>query len=112
LIDSTTQAKTVLLTLTHQSIKNMPITPDFVLKHTEPTKGFLCPVSANHYGISFKSFRISNHETKTILFDTAKATEGSMEIEVDSSEPEENRYRRIRYTFPEEVLKIPRMETS
>ena len=35
-----------------------------------------------------------------------------MDIEMDPSDSDENVFRRIRYTFPAEVLNIPRMETS
>jgi len=103
--------QTIQSVIIHSS--TMQINPDFVLNSTKPTKGFLCPVSANGYGIAFQSFSISNHETKANLFHTGTANaDNSMEVEIDPSESEENMYRKIRYTFPEEVLKIPRMETS
>lgn len=86
--------------------------PELILKHTKPTEGFLCPVSANSYGIIFKSFSISDHETKTSLFSTEIDGRDKIEVDVDTSGSEEDMYRKIRYTFPEEVLKVPRMETS
>lgn len=88
----------------------MQTNPESVLCHKKPSKGFLCPLSANGYGINFQSFSIKNHETKANLFNTDTA--GCMDIEMDPSDSDENVFRRIRYTFPAEVLNIPRMETS
>ena len=91
------------------------IKPDAVLKLTAPTKRFLCPVSANRYGISFKSFSISDHETKACLFRTGEngIEKGRIELDVDlDAETEDDVYRKIRYTFSERVLRIPRISTS
>lgn len=44
------------------------VKPDDVLKLTSPTKGFLCPLSANRFHIDFLSFSISDYDTKTVFF--------------------------------------------
>ena len=44
------------------------ITPDDVKKLTKPTDGFLCPLSANSYGLDFLAFSISDYESKKIIY--------------------------------------------
>jgi hypothetical protein len=44
------------------------VTPDMVLQLTKPTDGFLCPLSANKYGIEFLSFAIIDYATKKVIF--------------------------------------------
>jgi len=91
----------------------MSFNPDDVLKLTEPTNGFLCPLSANKYGINFKSFSITNYDTKAVLFSTDGGEQGVMEIDVDpSAQTEEDMYRKIRYCFTEQVLRLPLIATS
>ena len=45
------------------------VSPEDVLKLTKPTEGFLCPLSANTFGIDFISFTISDYETKNVIFE-------------------------------------------
>ena len=44
------------------------VTPEMVLQLTKPTDGFLCPLSANKYGIEFLSFAIIDYATKKVIF--------------------------------------------
>jgi len=46
--------------------------PDDVCKLTKPTDGFLCPLSANTFGIEFLSFTISDYESKKIIFEVGR----------------------------------------
>ena len=48
------------------------ITPEDVLTHEAPTAGFLCPLSANEYGIEFLSFVIQDYETKNVIFEVSR----------------------------------------
>jgi hypothetical protein len=93
-------------------MKNMfcqQVTPDLVLNMKSPSEGFLCQVSANTYDINFKSFRISNYTTKETLFDT-ECDQTKIDLD-DISFPDVDAFRSIRYSFKEEMLKIPSIAT-
>lgn len=77
--------------------------------------GFLCPLSANSYGIDFQSFTISDYETKEVIFEINKknARSDGMEIDFDSNaELSEDCLRKIKYTFSQAVLQLPYIGTS
>ncbi|KAH3768022.1 flagellar protein [Pelomyxa schiedti] len=48
------------------------VTPAEVLKHTAPSPSFLCPITANSYGIDFTEFCIREVATNTELFHVQK----------------------------------------
>lgn len=74
--------------------------------------GFLCPLSANNYGIEFINFTISDYTTKKIIFEVGKDNPTPQDITVDFSSLGEDMYRKIKYTFSEDVLKLPLIQTS
>jgi hypothetical protein len=83
------------------------MTPDDIYKLDKPSKGFLCPLSANSYDLVFKSFEIADYDSKNTLFDSQ-----SDSIEVDPVfKDNDDLGRGIRYKFPEDVLKLPRIAT-
>ena len=47
-------------------------TPKDVLRHEAPTKNFLCPLSANEYGIEFLSFVIQDYDSKKTIFEVSR----------------------------------------
>ena len=47
-------------------------TPADVLRHEAPTKKFLCPLSANEYGIEFLSFVIQDYLEKKTIFEVSR----------------------------------------
>jgi hypothetical protein len=62
------------------------ITPEYVTSHTEATDSFLCPLSANVYGIEFVYFKVRDLESGTVLFEVAnEEEEESREIVEDDS---------------------------
>ena len=76
----------------------------------------MCPLSANRYNIDFLSFRISNHETKETLFEISKGLP-TKSVEFDMGEDstcmvDEDNFRRIKYTFSEDVIRLPLIATS
>jgi len=82
--------------------KDKEITPDVVLKFTAPTKEFLCPMSANTYGIDFIAFNIRDSTTNKTLFEVVK------DMSVTPSYPDgfdTNQLRTIHYKFPSGLLK-------
>ena len=74
--------------------------------------GFLCPLSANVYGIDFLSFTISDYNSKKIIFEVGKDNPTPQDISVDFSTLGEDMYRRIKYNFSEDVLRLPLIQTS
>jgi len=88
------------------------ITPQDVCTLTRPTDGFLCPISANVYGIDFLSFTISDYDTKSVLFEVGKDSPPPQDMSIDFSALGEDMYRRIKYEFSEDVLKLPFIQTS
>lgn len=85
------------------------LTPEFVRSLTEPTKRFLCPLSANTYGVEFLSFVISDYETKDVIFDVAKDYDMAT-ADLDPSDPDSART--IRYSFSADVLRCPAIATE
>jgi len=74
--------------------------------------GFLCPLSANTYGIDFLSFNISDYDTKKIIFEVGRDSPPPQDMSVDFSTLGEDMYRKIKYEFSEDVLRLPFIETS
>ena len=71
---------------------------------------FLCPLSANTHGIDFLSFCISDYETKRVIFKVGgDAPPPAMPANIDLTD--ENSYRKIRYDFSEDVLRLPTIAT-
>ena len=81
------------------------------LTYSQFILGFLCPLSANSYGIDFQQFTISDYETKKIIFEVGRNTP-PQDMSLDFSTPGEDMYRKIKYEFSEDVLRLPQIETS
>ena len=74
--------------------------------------GFLCPLSANSFGIDFLSFTISDYETKKTIFEVGRDNPTPQDVSVDFSCIGEDMYRKIKYDFSEDVLRLPYIQTS
>ena len=73
----------------------------------------MCPLSANTYGIEFLSFNIADYESKKIIFAVGRDNPAPLDVSVDfGSGVGEDMYRKIRYNFSEDVLRLPYIETS
>jgi protein unc-119 len=88
------------------------ITPDDVSTLSRPTSGFLCSLNDNKYNIDFLQFTISDYDTKNILFEVGKDSPPPQDMTLDFSTPGEDMYRKIKYTFSEDVLRLPFIQTS
>lgn len=88
------------------------VTPDDVTELTKPTDGFLCPMTANTYGIDFLQFTISDYTSKKVIFEVGKDNPTPQDISVDFSTLGEDMYRKIKYTFSEDVLRLPLIQTT
>lgn len=71
--------------------------------------GFLCPLSANTFGIDFVAFKIRNMETNDVLFETEKDPE-DYGAAIDDSLDDSVRF--ISYTFPKEFLDFKTVGTT
>ena len=87
------------------------ITPEDVAKLTRPTDGFLCPLAANTFGIEFQRFTIVDYDSKNIIFEVGKDIPPSSDVTVDFTATGEDMYRKIKYNFSEDVLRLPMIES-
>jgi protein unc-119 len=88
------------------------VTPMDVMALTRPTEGFLCPLTANTYDVEFLNFVVSDYETKKTIFEVGKDTPIPVDMAVDLSSLGPDMYRKIKYTFSEDVLRLPQIQTS
>ena len=87
-------------------------TPDEVLQYQAPTDGYMCPLTANTYGIEFEFFRVKDHETQQTLFEVAKEP-GTPPLDLASIPPEfEDQVRCISYDFGADFLSLPTIATE
>jgi protein unc-119 len=89
------------------------ITPEQALAFTAPTEDFLCPLTANTYGIEFYQFTIRDVERNKVLFEVGQAPDGAANENVQETlarvaqlSPEEAAaVRTIRYRFAPSFLR-------
>lgn len=86
------------------------VTPDMVLDLQGPTRKFMCPLSANTYGIEFLSFIISDYDTKNLIFEVSRDRPPPMDFDMQNFD--EDSMRKIRYTFSDDVLRLPAIATQ
>ena len=72
---------------------------------------FLCPLSANTYGIEFLRFSISDYSTKKIIFEVGKDIPPQADMQLDLTSGPDT-FRKIKYQFSEDVLRLPFIETT
>ena len=86
--------------------------PEEVLTYAMPTDGYMCPLTANRYGIEFELFRVRDHETGQILFEVAKDP-NQPPLDLAAIPPEfEDQVRCISYDFGSEFLGLPTIGTE
>ena len=71
---------------------------------------FLCPLSANVYDIDFLSFQIRDYDSKRTIFEVNKENT-QLPAGFDLSLLDESVYRKIKYDFSVDVLRLPRIST-
>jgi len=89
------------------------VKPEDVLKHKEPTKAYMCPLTANIYGIDFMQFKIRDMVTNKTLFHVKgdpDAPNPTLDLEKLKQIPDEARF--IRYDFGPEFLKLKTIGTT
>jgi hypothetical protein len=91
----------------------MEVTPDHVLQLTEATSEFLCPLSANSYGIEFLYFRIRDLDSGTVLVEVAKEDDEEEGKTEDAAPTEgDDLARTIKYHFGPDFLRLQRIGTT
>jgi len=75
------------------------VTIDQVLALTEATTDFMCPLTANEYGVEFLYFRVRDMDSGLVLFEVKREAD-------DEPVPGEEEVRQIRYHFGPDFLKL------
>lgn len=86
------------------------ITPEDVNKFSKPTKGFLCDLSDNTFGIEFVAFSIKDYDTKRKIFEVSRDDAASPVLPT-GGDFDLDQLRRISYNFEANVLALPRIAT-
>jgi hypothetical protein len=81
-----------------------------VLKYHSPTNDFLCPLSANTYGIDFLSFKIRDMDTQHVVFEVAKDLNAPPVQYPENFDY--NQLRSISYKFPAQFLRYETVGTT
>lgn len=90
---------------------NNTVNPESVLSLTAPCDEYLCPLSANKYGIDFLKFDIRDYDTGKVVYQVSR--EPDLGPIPDDLDPEtEDMIRSVRYCFPEEFLRFKTVRTS
>jgi hypothetical protein len=87
-------------------------TPEAALALTKPTDDFLCPLSANTYGLDFKEFEIKDYDRGISLFHVARPADAPAVDYQNVPEELEEQIRSIRYTFPLAFFEMKTIRTS
>jgi protein unc-119 len=66
----------------------------------------------NKYNIDFLQFTISDYDTKNVIFEVGKDCPAPADMTLDFSTLGEDMYRKIKYNFSEDVLRLPFIQTS
>eukprot|EP00193_Tetraselmis_chui_P020374 CAMPEP_0177774268 /NCGR_PEP_ID=MMETSP0491_2-20121128/13392_1 /TAXON_ID=63592 /ORGANISM="Tetraselmis chuii, Strain PLY429" /LENGTH=187 /DNA_ID=CAMNT_0019292587 /DNA_START=158 /DNA_END=721 /DNA_ORIENTATION=+ len=88
------------------------ITPAEVLTYEKPTEAFLCPLSANTYGIEFLEFEIKDYDTNKCVFKVARDGEADTIPDHLLTKEMEEAIRSVRYHFDAEFLSFKTVRTS
>ena len=68
-------------------------------------------MAANTFGLDFLKFTIVDYDSKKVIFEVGKDIPPTSDVSIDFSAVGEDMYRKIKYSFSEDVLKLPMIET-
>mmetsp|Transcript_24564 Transcript_24564/g.29766 ORF Transcript_24564/g.29766 Transcript_24564/m.29766 type:complete len:189 (-) Transcript_24564:483-1049(-) len=88
------------------------ITPEAVLALTGPTDKFLCPLSANTFGLDFIEFEIKDGDSGYSLFSVQKDPDSPPPPTTDLDPAIEEQFRTIKYTFPKCLFTFKTIQTK
>ena len=87
------------------------VIPENVLDLKAPTKKFLCPLTANEYGIEFLSFVIQDYRSKKTIFEVSRDRPLPIDFSThDALDPDS--LRKINYELSEDFLMLPQISTT
>ena len=86
------------------------VTPESVIAYTSATADFLCPLSANIYGIDFLYFRIRDLDSGAVLVEVQKEEEDENAKEEEVADESANRT--IKYHFGPDFLNLRTIGTT
>ena len=87
-------------------------TVEQVLEYRCPTAGYMCPLTANTYGLDFLSFRIRDYATSKQLFEVARDPDAPP-VDISQIPPEmEDQVRCISYDFGADFLNLETIGTT
>ena len=87
------------------------VIPEDVLDLKAPTKKFLCPLTANEYGIEFLSFVIQDYRSKKTIFEVSRDRPLPIDFSThDALDPDS--LRKINYELSEDFLMLPQISTT
>ena len=87
-------------------------TAEQVLEYRCPTSGYMCPLTANTYGLDFLSFRIRDYGTSKQLFEVARDPDAPP-VDISQIPPEmEDQVRCISYDFGADFLNLEMIGTT
>ncbi len=72
----------------------------------------MCPIAANTYGVEFLNFVISDYNSKKVIFEVGRDSPNPPDVSIDFSSLGPDMYRKIKYTFSDDVLRLPAIQTS
>uniref|UniRef100_A0A061RMU5 Gmp-delta subunit family protein n=1 Tax=Tetraselmis sp. GSL018 TaxID=582737 RepID=A0A061RMU5_9CHLO len=88
------------------------ITPAEVLTYDKPTEGFLCPLSANTYGVEFLEFEIKDYDTNKCVFKVSRDGDADVIPDHMLTREMEEAMRSVRYHFDAEFLTFKTVRTA
>lgn len=97
--------------MSHFNVTMASVTPDDVLEFKEAAEGFLCPLDANTYELSFLSFVMKDYDTKEVIFEIGQDSP-LPDLDLDDENFDPDTLRRIRYDFSVDVLKKETISTT
>ena len=94
-------------------IEDDQLRPEHVFTFSRPTAGYMCPLSANVYGIDFLEFEIKDYDSGESVFHVKKDGDAGLPELPDDIDPEvERAIRTVRHTFPEKFLRFETVRTA
>jgi hypothetical protein len=82
-----------------------------VVPNLSPAPSF-APPYPSQFQLDFLKFTISDYDSKKVIFQVGKDSPPPADVSIDFSAIGEDMYRKIRYRFSEDVLRLPFIQTS
>ena len=92
--------------------RRISVGPRDVLRLRKPTRGFLCPPSGNEdYGLNFLWYSVRDDESKRVFLEVGNGEPTVGRMELDDAVRGDDCFRSVKYTFGEDILRLPNVST-